>query len=243
MEIHSTKDRNGLRTSICKQIDTPQGRVVFCFTGCDPELVHEPYEVAYEKLRARLGNRCNIVWAEQVHGDHVLFCEAPQGAIECLGEGDAIIATAPGSAPLIRTADCVPILLYAENTPLVAAVHAGWRGLKKRILTCVLERIAAMGVPLADLRFIVGPFIRENSYEVGKEVAAQFAPECSRAQENGKFMLNLKKILQSELAQAEIKSDRVAWYDYDTLTTPSWFSARRQDKGRNFALIFHERIT
>lgn len=225
------------------EINTPQGRVAFCFTGCDSEFGHENHEQAYHKLRARLDNRCSIIWANQVHGDGVLLCAEPRRSVECLGEGDAIITTAMATAPLIRTADCMPILLYAENTSLVAAVHAGWRGLQRQILTRVLERVQAMGVPLKDLRFIVGPFIRENSYEVGVDVAEKFAPEFSRARADGKFMLDLKKILQAEFTQAQIEAGQVLWFDDDTLTTPTWFSARRNDKGRNFSLIFRERIT
>ncbi|MFZ5627821.1 MAG: polyphenol oxidase family protein [Spirochaetota bacterium] len=224
---------------IFRQIETAAGQVTICFTGTDRDLVADSFTQVYRNIRQKLDNRSALVWAEQVHGNSVLVCEEPVETISCLGEGDAIIARSAGIAPLVRTADCIPILVYAENSPLVAAVHAGWRGLQKQVFSQALFTVLGNGTKIADLRFVVGPFIRENSYEVGAEVAGQFAAGFSSPTADGKFLLNLKGILQSEMDGHGILPQQVTWFDADTLSSPEWFSARRGEQGRNMALVFY----
>jgi YfiH family protein len=224
---------------IFRQIETAAGRVTICFTGRDRELAADSFSQVYRNIRQKLDNCCAIVWAKQVHGNSVLISEKSVDPISCLGEGDAIIARSAGIAPLVRTADCIPILVYAENAVLVAAVHAGWRGLKQQVFSHAVSNVLGSGVKIADLRFVVGPFIRENSYEVGAEVAGQFAAEFSKPKGDGKFLLDLKRILLAEMMSHNILPQQVTWFDTDTLSSPEWFSARRGDTGRNMALIFY----
>lgn len=224
---------------IFKEITTAAGQVSFCFTGTDRDLAAESFTQVYRNIRQKLDNRCAIVWAEQVHGNSVLVCENSVDPVSCLGESDAIIARKAGIAPLVRTADCIPILVYAEDSPLVAAVHAGWRGLKKQVFSRALFTVLGNGAKIADLRFVVGPFIRENSYEVGAEVAGQFAAGFSNPSPEGKFLLDLKSILQAEMHDHGILPQQVTWFDADTLSSPEWFSARRGEQGRNMALVFY----
>ena len=57
-------------------------------------------------------------------------------------EGDALMTNIPGLLLVIRTADCLPVLLVDEENRAVAAVHCGWRGTERRILE---KAIQAMG--------------------------------------------------------------------------------------------------
>jgi YfiH family protein len=224
---------------IFRQIETAAGQVTICFIGTDRDLAADSFTRGYRNIRQKLDNRCAIVWAEQVHGNSVLVCEKSVDPVSCLGEGDAIIARSTGIAPLVRTADCIPILVYAENAVLVAAVHAGWRGLRKQVFTRAVSNVLGSGAKIADLRFVVGPFIRENSYEVGAEVAGQFAADFSKPKGDGKLLLDLKRILLAEMISHNILPQQVTWFDTDTLSSPEWFSARRGDTGRNMALVFY----
>jgi polyphenol oxidase len=157
---------------------------------------------------------------------------APAGAFFA-GEGDALWTRETGTALLIRTADCLPILFYSKSEPLVGAVHAGWRGFEKRILSRALEKVAC-----GDLDFFVGPFIGGNSYEVGSDVAGHFDRHCSKELGNGKFLLDLRAVLEGELKAAGIDRSRVTWYADDTLNSGWWYSARGGDQQRNLALIW-----
>ncbi len=119
--------------------------------------------------------------ASQTHGVTVLDGDAAAtgaGRVE-LGEGDALVLTAPGALIAVRVADCVPILLSAPGA--VAAVHAGWRGTVAGILPRALAVLTARaGVGPEAVRAAIGPAIGPCCYEVGDEVVTALlavAPE------------------------------------------------------------------
>jgi YfiH family protein len=108
----------------------------------------------------------------QVHSDTIHRLEAaPVNKLD----GDALMTNAPGLLLVIRTADCLPVLLVDEARRAVAAVHCGWRGTEKRILEkAVLAMGEAYGSKPADMLAAFGPCIGAACYEVGPEVRAGF---------------------------------------------------------------------
>ncbi|MCP3677220.1 MAG: polyphenol oxidase family protein, partial [Deltaproteobacteria bacterium] len=71
----------------------------------------------------------DIITINQVHGNSVVVLEAPLKKSSYYKEiaGDAIV-TALGDQPIaIRSADCLPILLYDQKNSVIGAAHAGWR--------------------------------------------------------------------------------------------------------------------
>lgn len=110
--------------------------------------------------------------ARQIHSNRVIIADRAGD----LGEGDALIANTPGLTLVIRTADCLPILIADPRNKAIAAVHAGWRGTVQQI---VLETVRTMSEHFdtrpEDLMIAIGPGIGECCYEVGPEVAAQFS--------------------------------------------------------------------
>ncbi len=99
----------------------------------------------------------------QVHGAAVVCADA-EGA---LGEADAALATRPGVAVGVVTADCVPVLVAAGGA--VAAVHAGWRGLAGGVIPRALEALDELA-PGRELVAAVGPCIGPCCYEVDEPV-------------------------------------------------------------------------
>jgi hypothetical protein len=75
-------------------------------------------------LQQAVGRR--PVFLRQVHGNDVLelSAEMPNGL-----DADACVVAGPGLAATIMVADCLPLLLADEHGLVVAAAHAGWRGL------------------------------------------------------------------------------------------------------------------
>lgn len=98
--------------------------------------------------------------ATQVHGDAVVEAGLPADT-----PADALVASKRGDAVGVRVADCVPILLAADDGR-VAAVHAGWRG----VANGIIGKAAAMIRPRLAA---VGPHIGPCCFEVGPEVAAR----------------------------------------------------------------------
>ena len=69
-----------------------------------------------------------VIQGHQVHGSRVAIVDRPGMTREELEGYDAFVTNLPGVAIGVRTADCVPVLLYDPVERVVAAVHAGWKG-------------------------------------------------------------------------------------------------------------------
>ena len=108
----------------------------------------------------------------QLHSDVIHRLEAgPDKQLE----GDALTTNVPGILLVIRTADCLPILLVDEKNRAVAAVHCGWRGTEKRILEKAVRAMGEFyGSKAGDLLAALGPCIGPACYEVGPEVREGF---------------------------------------------------------------------
>ena len=117
-----------------------------------------------EDLRHHLEPRPDALgWLRQVHSNRVL--EARPGLA---GEGDALFTSRENLALTIATADCVPVLLAAGE--LIAAAHAGWRGLVQGVLSATLSRLT---VAPSAVEAWIGPAIGPCCYQVGADVAAR----------------------------------------------------------------------
>jgi YfiH family protein len=128
--------------------------------------------------RALLRGRLPVepAWLRQVHGAAVAEAAAASGT----PEADASVARAPGAVCAILTADCLPVLFCDRAGSVVAAAHAGWRGL----LGGVLENsVAALAVPPEQVIAWLGPAIGARSFEVGGEVRTAFAARDRQALE------------------------------------------------------------
>lgn len=101
-----------------------------------------------------------VAFVSQVHGDAVL--RAPRAGL--VGEADALITDVKGLLIAVRTADCVPILVAGQG--VVAAIHAGWRGLAAGVIPQTIRKLSGAGPFVAA----VGPAIGVSCYEVGEEV-------------------------------------------------------------------------
>jgi len=108
----------------------------------------------------------------QLHSDTVHRLD--EAAAKTL-EGDALMTDVPGLLLVIRTADCLPVLLIDEVNRAVAAVHCGWRGTEKRILEkAVMAMGEGYGSKPGALLAALGPCIGPACYEVGPEVRKAF---------------------------------------------------------------------
>ncbi len=112
----------------------------------------------------------------QIHSDVVVTVSGDQ-VQGMLGEGDALVTRQPGIWIGVRTADCAPLILADPAHQAVGVVHAGWRGTVNLIVRRTLERMAAeFGTRPGEVLGAIGPTIGACCYEVGADVAHQFAP-------------------------------------------------------------------
>ncbi len=114
------------------------------------------------------------VWLEQLHGVEV----ANADLAACRVIADASIARQRGSVCVVMTADCLPVLLCDEEGTVVAAVHAGWKGLAAGVIEVTVR---AMGVAPQKLLAWFGPAIGPEAFEVGAEVREAFMAHDAEA--------------------------------------------------------------
>ena len=119
--------------------------------------------------RASLGQwlPAEPLWLRQVHGTTVVEADTAEDN----PEADAALARRKGKVCAVLTADCLPLLLCDEAGTIVAAVHAGWRGLCSGVIE---QTLRAMDRPPQALLAYLGPAIGPAAYEVGAEVRQAF---------------------------------------------------------------------
>ncbi len=143
------------------------------------------WPAAREENRRRIAQAAGAaemrpVWLRQVHSDLVQVAGAQTES--CCG--DALATGQAGLLLCIQTADCVPILLADRRRRAIAAVHAGWRGTLQRIAAKTVGRMRAeFGTRPEDVSAAIGPSIGRCCYQVGPEVAQQFAGQFAEAAE------------------------------------------------------------
>lgn len=111
-------------------------------------------------------------------------------------KGDGILLYKPGIAGVIKTADCMSVILIDPAFPMVSIVHAGWRGTLQRITTDAVTAMSERGAAPSRIIALLGPSIRGCCYTVGAEVKDAFLgegfPENIFHDKDGAIYLDLK---------------------------------------------------
>ncbi|WP_136192471.1 polyphenol oxidase family protein [Actinomyces procaprae] len=132
--------------------------------------------------------RAGIAWMNQVHSTRIAAAQvgaAPTADALLLDTRNAVAPSGADMAPAaaaVLVADCLPVLLASGDGRVVAAVHAGRRGLLDGIIPAVLTAMDAQGVPLDGVRAAIGPAICGACYEVPEDLrdaAAAVEPACA----------------------------------------------------------------
>lgn len=205
-------------------------------------------------LAQRVGTR--PVFLQQVHGTAVvtLAAHTPDGTV-----ADACVSTQPGVACTVMVADCLPVLFAHDSGTVVAAAHAGWRGLAGAGVAAqgqgVLEScFAALAdavrvqqpaltreqVAASTLAWL-GPCIGPDAFEVGAEVRAAFVAWRADAAAcfvplatPGQYLANLPQLARLRLQALGVR--RVYGNDgtapWCTVTQASRFFSHRRDAAR-----------
>ena len=178
-------------------------------------------------------------WLQQVHGDRVLrmTVEVPEGE----PQADAVFTADPGVVLAIQSADCLPILLCADDGSEIAAIHAGWRGLAVGVIESCVRRLTT---PASGLLAWLGPAIAPQSYEVGDEVRAAFVEQDAGAStafvatRPGHWYCDLYALARQRLAA--LGATRIFGGGFDTLVDARFYSYRRDGarSGRMASLIW-----
>ena len=197
----------------------------------DPERI----EHNYQRLLAAIGCDCHRrAWVRQVHGRAIVRVLAAN--VDAHPPADALVTADQGIAISVRTADCVPILVAARSGGLVAAVHAGWRGLVAGVIpAAVAAMVCDHGARPSDLVAAVGPCISADHFEVGPEVARAFdaagLPATVGAGSAGRPHVDLAAAAAAQLGAVGLPPAAIDGSDCCTYRHAELFYSHRRDAG------------
>jgi polyphenol oxidase len=180
-----------------------------------------------------------LVCMDQTHSDRLEVVDsqnAGNGAF--IHEGavaatDALVTKAQGLTLAVMSADCVPVLLWDEDAGVVAAVHAGWKGTAKNIVSKTVAKMVEMGAKPQAINAFINASIGECCYEVGEDVAST----CGCAGQN---RVDLKKQNRLQLLDSGLSVQNISESAHCTsCDNDSYFSHRKEQgcAGRFMSVI------
>jgi YfiH family protein len=175
---------------------------------------------ARERLLALIGAR-QLLRGHQVHGSEVrrVTSDPPTDQAVPGDRADGQATTLPGVAPLVLSADCLPVALGGAGA--VAALHAGWRGLAAGVLEQGVIALRELSAGAEEITAVIGPGAGPCCYEVGEEVHAAFNGSHRHGQN-----IDLRAIARERLLAAGVAEVRDL--DVCTICDERFFSHRRE---------------
>jgi uncharacterized protein, YfiH family len=191
----------------------------------------------------------HIVIPSQTHEDEILTIDddflflSEDKQAELLDGVDALITALPDVCVGVKTADCVPILLYAPDKKVVAAIHAGWRGTVLQVVAKVVAYMTShYGVQPSSILAGIAPSISQDAFEVGEEVAEALAESSDQYLDlseiiaynhnTSKAHINLWEANRQQLIKAGLESANIEVAGICTYSnTNIFYSARRSGIG------------
>lgn len=202
-------------------------------------------EQAVKENRALLMQHLNLknepIWLNQTHSTIAIAATTNNRG----QTADASYTSTPHQVCAILTADCLPILLCHPRGTLVAAIHAGWRGLANGIIENTLQ---ALNTPVNELYAWLGPAISQQHFEVGSEVQKIFTDTQPEAKSAFIPSINPDKWMADLYALARLRLNNLGLTEiyganYCTFSDQRLFYSYRRDgknTGRIVSLIWLE---
>lgn len=182
-------------------------------------------------------------WLTQVHGTAVfnVGSPVPESTI-----ADAAYTNQVNQVCAVLTADCLPVLFCDPVNGVIAAAHAGWRGLLAGVLENTLDKMLQSGAQEEHILAWLGPAIGPLQFEVGAEVQQQFvqhdalavaAFKASKSQPD-KFYGDIYQLARQRLHAAGV--DSITGGDHCTVSQAEKFYSYRRDgiTGRMASMIW-----
>jgi len=178
---------------------------------------------------------------KQTHSD---ICIDSSLLLEQETEADAHYTHLTGVALIIKTADCMPVLVFDSNVDKILAIHAGWRGVENQIISKSLQKCNFQNPSL-----YIGPHILMPSFEIDAPVFNLLLSRAKNCQtsfldsdlfytENSKFYFDLFKLINLEITSLKLNS-HIYTLLKNTVTDLEFNSYRRnkENSQRNLSFI------
>ncbi len=223
---------------------------IYASLNCGPgskdkiKKVRKNLEIVKKKI-AKVSN--DIFLLHQTHSNKFIYIDKNFTFKSQKFHADAIITDRERLPIAVLTADCVPILLYDKKKKLIAAIHAGWKGAFKGIISKVIKFMIKKGCKQKNIIAVIGPCIGKNSYNVKQDFKNKF---LNKNKKNKIFFYHKKDMIYFDLAnyvKSQLKLNKITNIEMKNLDTfikkNNFFSARQalrsgfDDYGRNISII------
>lgn len=178
----------------------------------------------------------------QTHGTEVVLCDV---AMNLLHKADAFITYKPRMACYVRTADCVPLLLFDAHKRSIAAVHAGWRGLASGVIDQSIDAmVKKYGSHHRNIQAAIGPGISSSAFVVCNDVCSQFQKsgfniEKSRTKLSDKlWLVDLQELARQALRRSGVIAENIWNSNMCTHKNSAIFNSFRRDHNQHRQISF-----
>lgn len=209
--------------------------------GDDPKKVQENFRRIGEAIGF---DAKDLVLSSQIHETKIRRVTKKDRGDGILRETvpgiDSLVTDEPGVPLYTSYADCVPLLFYDPAHKVIGMAHSGWRGTVARTGAKLLSYMAKeYGSRPEEVIAAIGPSICRDCYEVGPEVAEEFAKvftaeefaQIADKKENGKYQLDLWKANEIILMQAGIRKENLDITDLCTCCNEKLLFSHRASHG------------
>ena len=175
-----------------------------------------------------------MIKMQQIHGNRVVRVSKKDDG-KVIEKCDALISNDPKITLSVHVADCLPISLTDKKTHSFGIIHAGWRGLdKKIIIKTIRQMVSEFSIDPKDLLIIIGPHICQKHYEVKDDVSSKFA-KFPRAilKKDSKQFLDLAKIAEIQLIKSGVKKENIKIdkrCTFEDLSLPSFRRSKTSER-------------
>ncbi len=209
----------------------------------NPSNVKKNLKIVLKKISK---NAKKIFLLHQIHSNKFIYIDK-KSIFKSKPKADAVITSLKNIPIGVLTADCVPILICDKKKNFIAAIHAGWKGAYKDIISKVVNFMIKKGSDPKNITAAIGPAISVKNYEVKENFKKKF---IKKDKKNIKFFkikykrlyFDLPNYVKSCLLKNKIKN--IETINIDTFDiNNNFFSARRalklnhDDYGRNISII------
>ena len=179
--------------------------------------------------RSKLSGK-NRVGMIQTHGNRVIGV-SKKDAGRSIDDCDGLLTNDPQISLTISVADCIPLGLFDPVTASIGLVHAGWRGLDRKIIKNTVNlMVKKFSVESQNLQVEVGPHICQKHYEIRNDVAVRFSNYSGAIKRTkGKMFLDLAKVAKEQLEDCGVLAKSIKINKHCTYEDPSLPSYRRGD--------------
>lgn len=196
---------------------------------------HSGYQDSLKKFTHALSiTPQQLVRMNQVHSNTVYVTDERDRG-KTIPETDGLITADPQVFLGVITGDCIPLLMYDPQTKLVAAVHAGWRGLFSEIIKEAISQFVGKGSKPENIIVGIGPCIGVCCYNIPADRAKMYLekfPEWKPfvVERDGKLFFNLSGVAIHQLTSVGVMSSNIEDADYCTFDHTDVYSYRREGK-------------